>query len=112
MDQYVRTPSCNKVSMYFIDGKVVGVSMVGCLPVEVPCVNRLAVCGEQVVARVDVLGFLPFVVGNVPEVMVLSWGRSRPRFDPLGALLNAVSRRSSTGIGHGHRTARSKPSTT
>ena len=48
--------------------------MVGGVPEEVSCFDYVAVCGEEVVAWVDVLGFLPRLVGDVPELVVLSCG--------------------------------------
>ena len=48
--------------------------MVGGVPKEVSCFDYVAVCGEEVVAWVDVLGFLPRLVGGVPELVVLGGG--------------------------------------
>ena len=36
--------------------------------------DRRAVSGEQQIAGIDVLGFLPRVVGDVPELVILSRG--------------------------------------
>ena len=48
--------------------------MVGGVPKEVSCFDYVAVCGEEVVAWVDVLGFLPRLVSDVPEFVVLCGG--------------------------------------
>ena len=48
--------------------------MVGGVPEDVSCFDYVAVCGEEVVAWVDVLGFLPRLVGDVPELVILSRG--------------------------------------
>ena len=48
--------------------------VVGGVPEEVSCFDYVAVCGEEVVAWVDVLGFLPRLVSDVPELVILSCG--------------------------------------
>ena len=39
--------------------------------------ERRTIGGEEQVALVNVLGFLPFVVGDVPELVILSRGNRR-----------------------------------
>ena len=48
--------------------------MVGGVPKEVSCFDYVAVCGEEVVAWVDVLGFLPRLVSDVPKLVILGGG--------------------------------------
>ena len=48
--------------------------MVGGVPQQVSCFDYVAVCGEEVVAWVDVLGLLTRLVGDVPELVILGRG--------------------------------------
>ena len=48
--------------------------MVGGVPEEVSCFDYVAVSGEEAVAWVDVLGFLPRLIRDVPELVILSRG--------------------------------------
>ena len=71
MDEDFFITGFNKVGVEFVDGEVVGIGVVDCRPVKVACFDHMTIRGEQVVAFVDVSCFLPLVVGDVPEVVIL-----------------------------------------
>ena len=60
------------VGVNAINGEVVGGCVVGGVPQQVACFDGFTICGEEIVTFVDVLGLLPLLVGNVPELVVRS----------------------------------------
>lgn len=71
MDEDFLITGLNEVGMDVVDCEVVGIRVVDGCPVEVACFDGVTVCGEQIVAFVDISYFLPLVVCFVPEVVIL-----------------------------------------
>ena len=74
MNQHLFVAGGDVVGVDAIDSEVECWCVVGGVPKEVSCFDYVAVCGEEVVAWVDVLGFLPRLVGDIPKLVILSRG--------------------------------------
>ena len=42
------------------------------VPQQIACLDDVAFCGEEVIADIDVLGFLPRLIRDIPKLVILS----------------------------------------
>ena len=83
VNQDALVPRGDMVRMNPVNGQVIRWRVVGGVPEQVACFNHVAFRCEQEVTSTNVLGFLPRIVGDVPELVILSRRLSRRPYSSL-----------------------------
>ena len=77
MNQHFFCAGGDVVGVDVVNGWVECWGVVGGVPQQVSCFDYVPVCGEEVVAWVDVLRLLPRLISDIPKLVILSRGDRR-----------------------------------